>query len=859
MKIELGLVLSILVSVSLADTWTMWTGGGRNNKWSNPDNWSAFVPIGERSEWAEFPSGNWTVEIDADVTYNALVIMNESTVVTLVGSHQLRNNLNGRADSTIRISAGTRLVVSGPTLTYPRYQTSLKFDGEVQLVSGAIIDPADRAMSASDFATVVPPKGAALVVSSTAGNAIATAEDTDYRIGGKVLVTNGGFVVYGPRNNESANFSGRGSIEAKTLRFMAVKTGKPTNMDLETVTLGEGGIEFGSHAAQMYFRDGIRFGAFSDWTVANKIDATTSTFYLCGDVVFDTLDAFDRLTPHAISFDRVNLSQTESLKVSGGGTVTLPSLAQPGYFTGLELKDAGTTLSFGASEVQIGAANLRIADGATLMLDPMHGQAVDAENALSLGNGSIKLVSELPETPSHRYLVCSVPYGMDPDLAWFDTVGIPPGYTLSKSLNAVYLTDGTTIAPDTSASTSTKLHWVGGSGTALTAKENWVPQVAPDNSTARSFYFYGWSDAELTTGGSLRVNTFNVGADCGPLKISGGNSNYIRLGAADAIVSESDYPLVFDLTVAPSKSDFPLGVHACGNGSVTLLKDVPTSGAACLNNKGLYFSGDVRLGGRCLGATDVAATAERRRPNRLMLLSGAELVTSAQNTQQGKVSYQIDAGASMRVEGTGFSFVGSENRHVVNGALTVNCPFTAEVRQTFGGTGTLTLAAVAAASGGVKLTDGITLVPGDWTSAQPLVCHGAATIAPTADWTFNPCGDVTLAVGSRSTLTVDTGASVSTLWAPVTGDGNLVKTGSGTLVFAATGNVVDTLTVEAGTVTVSPTLIEKTSGNMDFLTVRKLVGSIGVPAPMELCSRRNSDGTTTYSVKVITGTVIIFR
>ena len=857
MKAGLSIIMSLMASAAIADTQTMWTGRGRDNRWSNPDNWSAFVPTGAQKEWVEFPTGNWTVEIDADSTYNALLITNDSTVVTLVGSHKLLNNLNGRMDSVIRISAGERLVVAGPTLSYPRHSKTLKVDGEVKLLSGTIIDPADRGMTAGDFATVAPPKGASLVLAATDANAISTAEDTDYVLGGSVSVTNGGFVIYGARDNSTVSFTGRGSMEVKTLRYLAAKTGKYTTVDLESLTLGAGGIEFGSHRASMYFRDGIRFGAFADWAVKDLGDYN-STFYPCGDVVFDTLDAYDRLTPHAISFDRVNLLQAESLKVSGGGAVTLPTLAQPGCLTKLELVDDGTKLSFGTAETGVCANSIQIADGATLTLDPMRGQYLDVKDVLSLDAGAIKLVSTLPETPAHRYLVYSGPLGTEPDLSWFDTAGIPAGYTLVKTLNSVYLTDGTPIVPDTSAATSTKLYWVGGADMVLTTKENWVPQVAPDNSTVRSIYFNGWSDAELTTEASLRLSSFNVGADCGPLKISGGSS-YIRFGSADAIVSESDYPIVFDIAVAPSKSDYALGIHACGSGSITLLKDVPTSGSACLNNKGLCFSGDVRLGGKCLGATDVAATANRKQPNRLTLLPGAELVTSAQGTSQGQVSYQIDAGASMTVDGTAFAFAGNENRHVVNGVLAVNCPFVAETQQIFGGAGVLKLASVVAAAGGVKLTDGITLVPGDWTAAQPLVCRGAATIAPAANWCFNPGGEVTLAIGNRSTLTVDTGASVATLKAPVAGDGNLVKKGAGALVFASVGNVIDTLTVEAGLVTVDAALIENAVGPVDFLTVRNVIGSITVPGTLKLRARPNLDGTTTYSVKRNSGMMLIFR
>ena len=190
--------------------------------------------------------------------------------------------------------------------------------------------------------------------------------------------------------------------------------------------------------------------------------------------------------------------------------------------------------------------------------------------------------------------------------------------------------------------------------------------------------------------------------------------------------------------------------------------------------------------------------------------------------------------------------------------MTVNCPFSATVPQTFRGRGTLTLASVSDCAGGVKLADSLTLVPGAWGEA-PLSVRDTPTIAPAANWTFAPGGDVSLEIAPRATLTIDIGANDTTLSAPVSG-GALVKKGSGKLLLNAPSNVIDRLTVDAGVLTLGPALrAQMVDGWTPFLTVWTLEGSISLPPEFEIVSEQNADGSVTYSGRRPRGLMITIR
>ena len=170
------------------------------------------------------------------------------------------------------------------------------------------------------------------------------------------------------------------------------------------------------------------------------------------------------------------------------------------------------------------------------------------------------------------------------------------------------------------------------------------------------------------------------------------------------------------------------------------------------------------------------------------------------------------------------------------------------------------LSSVSESAGGVEIAGGLTLVPGLWDAAMPLVCRETAKIAPAANWEFAPGGDVSLEIAPRSTLTIDTGANTTTISAPITGNANLVKEGSGSLLLNAASNVLDRLTVDAGVLTIGPALrAQMADGWTPFLTVRTLEGSISLPPEFEIVSEQNADGSVTYSGRRPKGLMFMIR
>ena len=550
------------------------------------------------------------------------------------------------------------------------------------------------------------------------------------------------------------------------------------------------------------------------------------------------------------------------MKVYGGGTVAFESaLASPSYLSHLSVT-GGSTLSFSGGKAQLLANEVTVPAGSALALQPdSMNHYLDAAASASLGAGSVKIGTASPDVLPPRCPVYFAPASADPDLSIFDTTDMPAGYTLAKTGNTVYLTDGTPIIHDVSAASSSALYWTGVEDNTLNSAANWTP-AAPDSSTGKAVYFDGWSNMAARISSSLRLTTMYVKASCGPLSISPTTSTYIRFNNSSCIESSSAYPVVIGCKVGKSQGTDDMRVLSYGTGYIALTGGPNTSD----KNKfdaGFRFVGDVRLGGSWTVADMSPYPSGSISPAlspRLTLLPGANVsVTNQTETQTRAGFYVVSEGAALTVSGesTAFAF-SSENEHLVNGTMTVNCPFSATVPQTFRGRGTLTLASVSDCAGGVKLADSLTLVPGAWGEA-PLSVRDTPTIAPAANWEFAPGGDISLEIAPRATLTIDTGANDTTLSAPVSG-GALVKTGSGKLLLNAPSNVIDRLTVDEGVLTLGPALrAQMVEGWTPFLTVWTLEGSISLPPEFEIVSEQNADGSVTYSGRRPRGLMIKIR
>ena len=740
--------------------------------------------------------------------------------------------------------------------------------GSFNFLGGTFRLNTGHAIDAGNFDLFKPPPHAELVVDDVAGAMhTSSAEYPNVFIGGDIVMTNNSFGVTGVNDTTTpANYGGRFNLTARQIYHAPSKSGNTINMRMGSLVLGPGGIKYGSGGASLYFRDGIRFGAFADWGISpSAADSTASTYYPCGRVEFDTLDAFDRTTPRSISLPRLNLHLADYLYVTGGGNVLLATAAASSKMSLFDFSVTdGSRLSLSNMAISVRANSATLSQGSTLELKPDAGQYLDAAMSMALAEGSVKIGTCLPASPAARYPVLFAPAGSDPDLSVLDTTDMPSGYSLAKQDNVVYMTDGTTIAHDVSAATTSARYWTGVSDDVLLNAENWTPE-APDDSTARAIYFDGWSNMTIRAG-NVRATVMTVKADAGPLKIVPLKSgNYVRFGASPTIVSSSSYPVEVASLIGSANANSSVGIQSLGTGYIALTGGSVTSGHSNKNKvvRDFTFVGDVRLGGLWT-PTNVYAIAHDDMVlpvSRLTLLPGASLTTLYQtHSQNVRSTYIVSPGATFTVNGTRLSFTAASETHYVGGTWTVNCPLSATSMQTFTGSGTLILSSVSESAGGVEIAGGLTLVPGLWDAAMPLVCRETATIAPAANWEFAPGGDVSLEIAPRSTLTIDTGANDTTLSAPVTSEGSLVKTGSGKLILDAPGNVIDSLTVEDGTLTIGQSLKSQMSnGAIAFLTVRTLVGDISVPSDVEVAIVQNADGTATYSGRRPKGFVFSIR
>ena len=761
--------------------------------------------------------------------------------------------------SSVTLKSG-ELISSG---YFTRYGSgSFNFlGGTFRLLSGHAID-------AGYFSVFKPPLHAELVVDDVS-EAMNTSSATypNVFIGGDIVMTNNSFGVTGVNDTTTpANYGGRFNLTAMQVTHAPSKSGNTVNMRMGSLVLGPGGIKYGSRGASLYFRDGIRFGAFADWGILPSASSSVaSTYYPCGRVEFDTLDAFDRTTPRSISLPRLNLNLADYLYVMGGGNVLLATAAASSKMSLFDFSVTdGSTLSLSNMAISVRANAATLSQGSTLELKPDAGQYLDAATSMAFAEDSVKIGTSLPASPAARYPVLFAPAESDPALSVFDTTGMPAGYTLEKQNNVVYMTDGSTIVHDVSAATASARYWTGVSDDVLLNADNWTP-VPPDDTTAKAIYFDGWSNMTIRAA-SVRTTVMTVKAGAGPLKIVPTSSGkYIRFSAFPTIVSSSSYPVEIASLIGSANAATSIGIHSLGTGYIALTGGSITSGQSGKNKvvRDLTFVGDVRLGGAWT-PTNVYAEAQNDMVlpvSRLTLLPGASLTALHQtHAQNVRSTYVVSPGATFTVNGTGLSFTATSETHYVGGTWTVNCPLSATSLQTFTGSGTLTLSSVSESAGGIEIAGGLTLVPGLWDAAMPLVCRETATIAPASNWEFVPGGDVPLEIAPRSTLTIDTGANTTTISAPITGEGNLVKTGSGILLLNAPSNVLDRLTVDEGVLTLGPALRTRMfDGWTPFLTVRTLEGSISLPPEFEIVSEQNANGSVTYSGRRPRGLRLIIR
>ena len=734
--------------------------------------------------------------------------------------------------------------------------------------------------SGETFALFLPPVGAILDIPSTTARgelgALTFAVPGDYSFGGTVFVTNAtadaksACVYFGDGDNYNSdkmtvNVSGGATVFANTIRTKKFNT---QNLDFSALYLGSGGIQQGQDCVTRFIND-LVLGAWGDWS-ALRGPYCRITF--AGNLVFDTLDCFDKTTPHTITVQAGFLDVT-SIKAVGGGSVALspsnyetpwPDLLHSivvGDNTGLSITNSSQITAIRTSALKLGA-------GSTLTFDVAEKRYIDVLGHLEVGSGA-RIVAKAPTSLTagkiHPVFLAPADFDIPDGLVQLEG-SLPSGWSLVRRANFLYLSDGEVSY--TTTSSQFYRYWSGAAADGdVDNVGNWTTNEIPFTAGTSYRYafacFEGSKNMDVTISSPKNAYGINLTEKAGPFIFTGETINLFyapanRRGGGSAtyggVMSKSDLPCVVRNDV---KNDgrvyYALNYQS---GSISLMGDqVQTSGTS-----DFYFCGDVRLGGTWnlsyfnVNTNSTALVAKR--PHTLTLLSGASLSASDQDAQDfdRKQQFSLAPSSTLTIGGTTCRFLVA-NTHYIDGTLTVNGTLDAQAKQTFFGDGTNKFQS---ATGELDFRGGMTIVPGSLVGDVAISLKGEPTIAPVSDWTLG--GDANIDIDDHSTLTLATGGHKLTLAKPIVSKGNLSVTGNGTVENAAEGMSLDKVTKADGATFAVAKDILASGAYVDVLTVHDDDDSIAFsPAIRKLRKRVDENGYTVYSVKGEKGMMLIYR
>ncbi|MBO4709840.1 MAG: hypothetical protein J5727_08715 [Kiritimatiellae bacterium] len=945
----------------------VWTGEGRDNKWTTAENWLEASPD---PRYVSFPAGqDWTVEIAAN-TNNwlfSLELPEGSGTVTLTG-HGL---LMAGSGSVVKIGAGRELRIDGPTVDISLADTfeagfvngALRVvSGEVNtaglpniatfggdaclIVEGGVFGREDGDLCLTNNATltvlggVVQAKrwnicspdaplesitrvllkggtfrncdqytymtklcegarfeniggtlvwgqgtdlrynvlssaveygqgasfreflpladGKLVIPTSTthANGALYFAVEGDYTVGGAIFATNNVDVAAGNVNFYGTNVVLRGR---PTVYANAVNVSRGGNCDydlyLSRLNLGIGGIR---RTAQnegwqsLNFKEGIVFGAWGGNVPADESERLSVNFE--GTVVYDTLDCFDKATARTINMSRIKMDGVTDFKATGGGTVLLSVAALADELRTVEV-EGNTTLAFTGAKAGIKTMNLKLGANAKLMVDISASSYIDASATAEFGNEAKVVVTNFPASPvsGKFYPVYFAPAGTVPNLSNFESASpLPSGWSFAKAGNAVYLTDGSCTETGSMDIAGTYSVWSGaGSDNKYSTTGNWEGGTVARTSCVA--FFKGNANTVVDIDEELTVRMFDVAV--GPFMFSGSGITFqypteSSLGdySVASVRNDGAFSVVVADLVGTVTETNCLLFQSFGEGSISMTGG--SNGA-----RPLGFGGDVRLGGTwnvtSLRGIPEHGSVRMLRNSRLTVMPGATLAVAAQTDDMnfmGAGSLAVATNATAAIGGMDFTFT-VENRHYVDGTLSVTCPLVPTARQTFLGDGTLALSGgiADAPNGGVSLEGNLTFAPADLTNDVAISVKGNVTVAPPADWTFG--GDAALSLDDRSTLTLATGGHKLTLEKPIVSDGSLVVSGDGTVVLASAMSLGKVVMTDGAVLAVSKDFAAP-GRYADVLSVREDDASISFARNFAVKKRLDATtGCTVYSVK----------
>lgn len=590
-------------------------------------------------------------------------------------------------------------------------------------------------------------------------------------------------------------------------------------------------LKITNNKTQINFPNGIEFGAFDhDWSSTVKETTVTAPAYinLYGDCIINTTDHFDGVTPRNISLYNLSVGQNRTSLIVKGCGVAKASLGVNSYDSLRRIEvQAGATLELDRhSDLStfrtITANELELGPNASLKINASRSK-IDAIRTKIDPTARIYVTIFDSMTTYRNILIASlgtVDGEIDENNFIIDNQSQSVNWRLARSGNTFYITDDSEAKPPTSTS-SGRSRWIGAGGNWSDAAnwDNGVPQVrdiyadfydAPgwavtndiDNLTVRLLYFQG---------GDSKIGA----SSCGPYILYG---KPITIGVGNSVYNTGGlrFPAIINnhLSRPSSGTSLFFNSSASKDNSVTLAGglNVPA------NNTYTSLRGDWRFGGEV--TTKALVPGEHpnsdARPDKYTILSNATATVSSQGTKTNNYAaafrYNIERTGQLKFTGgTSLDFPAKFGAayHTIYGTLDIGIPLKLGADQHFHGAGEVKVASVtdfAATKARLHLSGGVTLKPAAWSTATAadgvtaITVDGVATIEPTADFTYGASSDqITSTAAERAleiadagelTLIANEGLAV-TFADPVSGEGKLTVSGSGTVSFAGGVSVAE--------------------------------------------------------------------
>lgn len=803
----LGITVGVLCLSAVGRT-TEWTGNAGDGKWSTAGNWSNDTPRAEDNVY--FRNGG-TYDVDltgVDITLNLLSVgygdtEKRATRVTFVGG---KVTTTGKSMvSSFDNNPGSAFIVKGGEMTIGACQATSNSTVAVTdggTLSAASIDMEDHCTLIIDRATLHA--------------------RTRLNFGDSKYITF--------KMNAGSVFKTRGEeIDLGTV-------------DTAIVDVTGGRYIVGSESKG--FQSAVNLP--DTYGFMDKLDEFTVEFPNGGNPPVGTQTV---LRP-AFGYNRgsgnhcLSLTNESVLRVSGG-TPEAPVPCMTLYKTfwyarSIEIApNACARLSWYDSDSMYVARNISIGANAVVTLS---GSPLDRGFLKAYGSSYVDPSARIKvnftgatglESGKTYPIFIGAPGASDLSPDQFELVSVPDGWSVVCVGPCAYLTDGQL------ADATGNARWTGkGSDNNFTTLANWTT----DTERYKNPYMTGEKNTIVNYDytGAL---TKRIGFDAcsAPFILTNGtvkvNSSQTSTGTSSSTYNNSRYPAIFKSAFQPgNSSDAASGSVDAYGAYIAFMNEL------CPSERAMYFRGDVLVGGEAK-----VKTMTFNGTTALRVLSGGSLAVSGQVTaNNGSGTIVVEGGGTMTFaagDGAAFAYSTAECRHVVDGLLDIKAPFGGSTDIGFIGTGVVQVARIVAPDAGtsaVKLSGGVTFRPAAWET-------DAITLAV-------PAGEEGVLLVDAD-ATGDLGGLIS-----VGRDAKLVKTGAGSLRFAAPATVDGTVDVQSGLIEVTGDLKEAAaSGYVNVLTAADITGTIQVSETYRVRIVDAANGAKTLCMKEKHGMLLLFR